>query len=85
MVAGLATRIRDALWLVPLIESTHVIGLSLVFGPAAGNCFDSAVSQTDGLGHPEVDVGRFCLDGVDRYADVHYKCPGLLSQFFFPN
>jgi hypothetical protein len=28
----LATRIRDALWLFPLIESTHVIGLSLVFG-----------------------------------------------------
>jgi hypothetical protein len=31
-VSGLATRIRDALWLFPLIESTHVIGLSLVFG-----------------------------------------------------
>jgi len=30
--SGLATRIRDALWLFPLIESTHVIGLSLVFG-----------------------------------------------------
>src|SRR6202030_1572056 len=30
--SGLATRIGDALWLFPLIESTHVIGLSLVFG-----------------------------------------------------
>ncbi len=30
--SGLATRIRDALWLFPLIESTHVIFLSLVFG-----------------------------------------------------
>src|SRR5258708_8262330 len=30
--SGLATRIRDALRLFPLIESTHVIGLSLVFG-----------------------------------------------------
>src|ERR1700720_3186656 len=30
--SGLATRIRDALWLFPLIESTHVIGLALVFG-----------------------------------------------------
>jgi hypothetical protein len=30
--SGLATRIRDALWLFPLIESTHVICLSLVFG-----------------------------------------------------
>jgi hypothetical protein len=30
--SGLATGIRDALWLFPLIESTHVIGLSLVFG-----------------------------------------------------
>ncbi len=28
----LATRIRDAVWLFPLIESAHVIGLSLVFG-----------------------------------------------------
>lgn len=30
--SGLATRIREALWLFPLIESTHVIGLSMVFG-----------------------------------------------------
>src|SRR6266852_61871 len=30
--SGLATRIRDALWIFPLIESTHVIGLALVFG-----------------------------------------------------
>jgi len=30
--SGLATRIRDALWLFPLIESTHVVGLSMVFG-----------------------------------------------------
>jgi hypothetical protein len=30
--SALATRIRDALWLFPLIESTHVICLSLVFG-----------------------------------------------------
>jgi len=30
--SGLATRIRDSLFLFPLIESTHVIGLSLVFG-----------------------------------------------------
>jgi hypothetical protein len=30
--SGLATGIRDALWLFPLIESTHVVGLSLVFG-----------------------------------------------------
>jgi hypothetical protein len=30
--SGLATGIRDSLWLFPLIESTHVIGLALVFG-----------------------------------------------------
>src|ERR1700680_2151223 len=30
--SGLANRIRDSLWLFPLIESTHVIGLALVFG-----------------------------------------------------
>src|ERR1700693_660407 len=33
--SGLATRIREALWLFPLIESTHVIGLTLVFGTIA--------------------------------------------------
>jgi hypothetical protein len=33
--SGLATRIRDSLWLFPLIESTHVIGLALVFGTIA--------------------------------------------------
>ena len=33
--SGLATRIRDALWLFPLIESTHVVGLALVFGTIA--------------------------------------------------
>ena len=33
--SGLAARIRDSLWLFPLIESTHVIGLSLVFGTIA--------------------------------------------------
>ena len=30
--SGLATRIRDSLFLFPLIESIHVIGLALVFG-----------------------------------------------------
>ena len=30
--SGLATRIRDSLYLFPLIESFHVIGLTLVFG-----------------------------------------------------
>jgi uncharacterized protein DUF6644 len=30
--SGLATRIRDSLYLFPFIESSHVIGLSLVFG-----------------------------------------------------
>jgi hypothetical protein len=30
--SGLATGIRNSLWLFPLIESTHVIGLALVFG-----------------------------------------------------
>jgi hypothetical protein len=30
--SGIATGIRDSLWLFPLIESTHVIGLALVFG-----------------------------------------------------
>src|SRR6476659_8204368 len=33
--SGLANRIRDSLYLFPLIESTHVIGLSLVFGTIA--------------------------------------------------
>ena len=33
--SALATRIRDSLYLFPLIESTHVIGLSLVFGTIA--------------------------------------------------
>src|SRR3989442_15867051 len=29
---GLASRIRDSLFLFPLLESVHVIGLALVFG-----------------------------------------------------
>jgi len=33
--SGLATRIRESLFLFPLIESTHVIGLALVFGTIA--------------------------------------------------
>src|SRR3984893_17376642 len=33
--SGLANRIRDSLLLFPLIESTHVIGLALVFGTIA--------------------------------------------------
>ena len=32
---GLATKIRDSLFLFPLLESTHVIGLALVFGTIA--------------------------------------------------
>lgn len=34
-ISGLATRIRGSLWLFPLIESTHVIALTLVFGTIA--------------------------------------------------
>jgi hypothetical protein len=30
--SGLASRIRDSLFLFPLLESTHVLGLALVFG-----------------------------------------------------
>jgi hypothetical protein len=33
--SGLATGIRDSLFLFPLIESTHVFGLALVFGTIA--------------------------------------------------
>src|SRR5216683_3710307 len=33
--SGLATRIRDSVYLFPLIESTHVFGLALVFGTIA--------------------------------------------------
>lgn len=33
--SGLATRIRESLFLFPLIESTHVFGLALVFGTIA--------------------------------------------------
>jgi uncharacterized protein DUF6644 len=33
--SGLANRIRDSLYLFPLIESTHVIGLTTVFGTIA--------------------------------------------------
>jgi len=33
--SGLATKIRDSVYLFPLIESTHVIGLALVFGTIA--------------------------------------------------
>jgi hypothetical protein len=33
--SGLASRIRDSVFLFPLIESTHVIGLALVFGTIA--------------------------------------------------
>jgi hypothetical protein len=32
---GLATKIRDSVYLFPMIESTHVIGLALVFGTIA--------------------------------------------------
>jgi hypothetical protein len=33
--SGLATRIRDSLYIFPLIESIHVFGLSMVFGTIA--------------------------------------------------
>jgi hypothetical protein len=33
--SGLAGRIRDSLYLFPLIESTHVLGLTMVFGTIA--------------------------------------------------
>jgi hypothetical protein len=33
--SGVATRIRDSLYIFPLIEATHVIGLSMVFGTIA--------------------------------------------------
>ena len=33
--SALATRIRDGLYLFPLIESTHVVGLAMVFGTIA--------------------------------------------------
>src|ERR1700680_3183735 len=33
--SGIATRIRDSLFLFPLIESIHVFGLALVFGTIA--------------------------------------------------
>jgi len=33
--SGLATKIRDSVYLFPMIESTHVIGLALVFGTIA--------------------------------------------------
>jgi hypothetical protein len=33
--SGIATRIRDSVFLFPMIESTHVIGLALVFGTIA--------------------------------------------------
>jgi uncharacterized membrane protein len=33
--SGLATRIRNSLYLFPLIESSHVIGLTMVFGTIA--------------------------------------------------
>jgi hypothetical protein len=33
--SGLATHIRDSVFLFPLLESTHVIGLALVFGTIA--------------------------------------------------
>src|SRR6266446_4172115 len=33
--SSVATRIRDSLYLFPLIESSHVIGLTLVFGTIA--------------------------------------------------
>jgi Family of unknown function (DUF6644) len=33
--SGLATRIRDSLWLFPLIESTHVFSFAMVFGTIA--------------------------------------------------
>ncbi|HWF09782.1 MAG TPA: DUF6644 family protein [Bryobacteraceae bacterium] len=32
---GLATRIRESLYIFPLLESTHVLGLALVFGTIA--------------------------------------------------
>src|ERR1700683_17112 len=33
--SGLATKIRDSLFLFPLLESTHVFGLALVIGTIA--------------------------------------------------
>src|SRR5436190_2092568 len=33
--SGLANRIRDSLYIFPLLESTHVFGLALVFGTIA--------------------------------------------------
>src|SRR5262245_7199023 len=33
--SGIATKIRDSLYIFPLLEATHVIGLSMVFGTIA--------------------------------------------------
>src|SRR5215831_19368096 len=33
--SGIANRIRDSLYIFPLIEATHVVGLSMVFGTIA--------------------------------------------------
>src|SRR5215510_6468697 len=33
--SAIATRIRDSLYIFPLIESTHVLGLAMVFGTIA--------------------------------------------------
>src|SRR5262249_44887702 len=33
--SGIAARIRDSLYIFPLIESTHVFGLAMVFGTIA--------------------------------------------------
>src|SRR6266481_1612266 len=33
--SGIATRIRESLYIFPLLESTHVFGLAMVFGTIA--------------------------------------------------
>src|SRR5436309_15212107 len=33
--SGLATRIRDSLYIFPLLEATHVFGLAMIFGTIA--------------------------------------------------
>ena len=88
---SLAVWIRDSLFVFPLLESAHVIGLTLVFGTIAivdlrllGIASTTPIVSAAGVRHSEVDVGRLRPDRCDRRADVHHERLGVLPQRLFP-
>ena len=75
--SGLATRIRESLFLFPLIESTHVFGLALVFGTIA--IIDLRLL---GLASPQRPFARMASD-VLKWTWVAFALTALTGVLMF--